>query len=243
MLSIDQSGPKHLVVVVSGGMDSVTLAHALAADGHRLALLTVDYGQRHRREIDCAASCAARLGVEHRVVDLRTLRPLMAGSALTDDSVAVPEGHYEDESMKQTVVPNRNMILLAVAAAWSISRGADGVAIGAHAGDHAIYPDCRDEFAKAMAVVLGLCDWRPVALVRPFIDRTKADIAALGHRLGVPFEQTWSCYKGGERHCGRCGTCVERREAFALAGVHDPTPYQGDPGVHLGPPGPFGLGL
>jgi 7-cyano-7-deazaguanine synthase len=214
-----------VVAVVSGGMDSVTLAHSLRAEGHDLALLSVDYGQRHARELACAAACAARLGVPHRVADLRALAPLLGGSSLTDPAVPVPEGHYAAESMKATVVPNRNMILLAVAAGWAISRGAEAVAIGAHAGDHAIYPDCRPEFADAMDRALSLCDWSPVRVLRPFIGETKAGIAALGARLGVPWAETWSCYKGGDAHCGRCGTCVERREAFELAGVPDPTRY------------------
>lgn len=129
--------------------------------------------------------------------------------------------------MKKTVVPNRNMILLAVAIAKAVSVGARFVAYGAHAGDHAIYPDCRPEFVEAMKTAAGLADWTKVEILAPFIKSTKADIAKTGARLGVPFEMTWSCYKGGEIHCGKCGTCTERREAFQLAKIDDPTKYEG----------------
>jgi 7-cyano-7-deazaguanine synthase len=130
--------------------------------------------------------------------------------------------------MKTTVVPNRNMILLALATGHALSIGAQQVAYAAHSGDHAIYPDCRNEFADAMARAMALCDWSQVELYRPFVDWTKADIVRRGAELGVPFGQTWSCYKGGNKHCGRCGTCIERREAFDLAGVEDPTNYKPD---------------
>lgn len=128
--------------------------------------------------------------------------------------------------MKLTVVPNRNMILLALAGAWAVSTKSEAIAYAAHAGDHAIYPDCRPEFAEAMQGALLLCDWHPVRIARPFLAMSKADLVKLGAELGVPFALTWSCYKGGDKHCGKCGTCVERREAFELAGVPDPTKYQ-----------------
>lgn len=127
--------------------------------------------------------------------------------------------------MKVTVVPNRNMIMLSVAAGWAISQGFDQVAFGAHSGDHAIYPDCREEFAEAVDRAMSLADWHRVRLVRPFVRMTKADIVKRGADLHVPFQSTWSCYKGAAQQCGRCGTCVERREAFYLAGVVDPTDY------------------
>ena len=127
--------------------------------------------------------------------------------------------------MKSTVVPNRNMILLSLATAWAVSKKADSVSYAAHSGDHAIYPDCRNEFAEALDKAIRLADWQEVYLNRPFVDLTKADIVKLGSELNVPFEQTWSCYEGQEVHCGRCGTCIERREAFYLAGVEDPTEY------------------
>lgn len=217
-----------VVVSLSGGLDSTCLLFKMLRDGREPVALTVDYGQRHRREIAAARVIGERAGVDHRVVDLSGLATagILAGSSQTDQSIAVPEGHYTDESMKLTVVPNRNMLLLACAIAWAVSLKADGVAYAAHAGDHTIYPDCREEFAEAMARAAALCDWHPVALLRPFIGLTKADIVKLGSDLGAPLALTWSCYKGGERHCGKCGTCVERREAFALAGVGDPTEYE-----------------
>ena len=214
-----------VIAVVYGGMDSTVLLHHLVAEGHEVDALSIDYGQRHRRELECASAQAALLGVRHDVADLSTLRPLLGGSALTDTSVEVPEGHYAEDNMKATVVPNRNMILLAVAGGVAVARKADLLAYGAHAGDHTIYPDCRPEFALAFASTLALADWHPVALARPFVEKTKADIVALGHSLGVDFSQTWTCYKGGEIHCGECGTCVERREAFLVADVPDPTVY------------------
>lgn len=213
------------VAVFSGGVDSTVLLHQLLAGGDDVLALSVDYGQRHSRELAHASSIAARLGVEWRLADLRGIVPLLGGSSLTSHEVPVPHGHYAAEAMKQTVVPNRNMILLSVAAAWAMSRRCDRVAYGAHTGDHTIYPDCRPEFAAAVRQALHLADWRPIELHCPFIGMTKADIVSLGARLGADFGATWSCYEGGDLHCGQCGTCFERREAFELAGVPDPTEY------------------
>lgn len=213
------------VVIFSGGLDSTVLVYDLVDQGDEIKLISVDYGQRHRKEIEFAKATADRLGLEHRVADLRNLTPLLAGSSLTSNEVEVPDGHYAEESMKATVVPNRNMIMLAIAGGWAISLQFDRVAFGAHGGDHAIYPDCRAEFGDAMDAALKLADWHRMELVRPFVGITKADIVTRGERLRVPFETTWSCYKGTDLHCGRCGTCVERREAFHLAEVTDPTRY------------------
>lgn len=199
------------------------LAHLLA-EGREVHCLSVDYGQRHRRELEAARAICAHYGVDHRLADLRALAPLFGSNALTG-SVKVPEGHYEEESMKATVVPNRNMLLISVATAWAVSLRAESVAYGAHGGDHAIYPDCRPEFAEALDRAVRLADWHEVRLERPFVKMDKADIVRRGAELDVPFGLTWSCYVGGERHCGKCGTCVERKEAFRLAGVADPTDY------------------
>jgi 7-cyano-7-deazaguanine synthase len=219
-----------VVATVSGGLDSVTLAHTLAADGHDLVCLSFDYGQRHAKEVDFAHACADRLGADHHVVDLRSVGALLAGSALTDPSVAVPEGHYTDASMAVTVVPNRNAIMLAVAVGVATARGAAAVAAAVHAGDHTIYPDCRPAFIEAAEHEARLANEGFIAdgfrILAPFVEISKADIVRRGAALGVPFAETWSCYIGGERHCGRCGTCVERREAFELAGVDDPTVYE-----------------
>lgn len=214
------------VLIYSGGMDSTVLLHKMLADGREVAALGVDYGQKHKRELVAAAGMCGQLGVDWKVADLSALRPLLAGSSQTDDNVPVPEGHYAEESMKATVVPNRNMIMLAVAAGYAMSIGADRVAYAAHAGDHAIYPDCRPEFADALDHAIHLADWRRVALERPFVAMTKRKIAELGRTLGVPFADTWSCYKGGVNHCGKCGTCVERKEALAPL---DPTVYGEEP--------------
>jgi len=213
------------VLIYSGGIDSTVLLYDLLNSGHDVQALSVNYGQRHIKELDCAKSLCKQLNVEHHVADLTALNPLLSGSSLTSPHVQVPEGHYEDESMKATVVPNRNMILLSIATGWAMSTGASSVSYAAHSGDRAIYPDCREEFADAMNSVMEIAGWDKVSLNRPFSSLTKADIVKLGDELGVPFEQTWSCYKGGQVHCGVCGTCVERREAFQLAGVTDPTIY------------------
>ncbi len=216
------------VAIFSGGLDSTVLLHELLAGGDEVLALSIDYGQRHRVELTRAQETAARLGVEWRLAELGALRSLLSGSSLTSDEIAVPHGHYAEPSMKVTVVPNRNMILLAVAAGWAISRAADRLAYGAHAGDHSIYPDCRPEFAAAMAGALALADWHKLKLHCPFIAWTKSQIVRRGHELGVDFAATWSCYEGGPRHCGQCGTCTERREAFRHAGVTDPTDYAAD---------------
>ncbi|WP_323185021.1 7-cyano-7-deazaguanine synthase QueC [Kitasatospora purpeofusca] len=225
----DSAPPRHAVVIASGGLDSTTVAYWLAASGSRLTLLSFDYGQRHRKELDFARRSADRLGARHEIVDLSGLGRLLSGSALTDPAIAVPDGHYTAESMRSTVVPNRNAIMLSVAVAAAVAAEADAVAFGAHAGDHAVYPDCRTEFLDLFAETArvgneGLIpeDFR---LLAPFIDRTKADIVAVGRQVGVPFADTWSCYRGGELHCGTCGTCTERIEAFVLAQVEDPTEY------------------
>lgn len=213
-------------LIYSGGVDSTVLLAHLLAEGREVHCLSVDYGQRHRRELEAARAICAHYGVDHRLADLRALAPLFGSNALTG-GVKVPEGHYEEESMKATVVPNRNMLLISVATAWAVSLRAESVAYGAHGGDHAIYPDCRPEFAEALDRAVRLADWHEVRLERPFVKMDKADIVRRGAELDVPFGLTWSCYVGGERHCGKCGTCVERKEAFRLAGVADPTDYAG----------------
>ncbi|MEX2294550.1 MAG: 7-cyano-7-deazaguanine synthase QueC [Acidimicrobiales bacterium] len=222
-----------VVTTLSGGLDSITLAHVLSAEGADLIALSFDYGQRHAKEIDHAARCAEELGADHHIVDLRSIGALLTGSALTDASITVPEGHYTDASMASTVVPNRNAIMLSVAVGVAVARGADAVATAVHAGDHAIYPDCRPEFIDAIEHEARVANEGYIhdgfRVLAPFLHLTKAQIVERGGELGVPFEDTWSCYVGGTRHCGRCGTCVERREAFDLAGITDPTEYAGVP--------------
>jgi len=214
------------LVLFSGGLDSTVLATQLKVDGAETRLLSIDYGQRHARELKRAEQIAQALELPQQVLRLPDLGPLLGGSSLTDDKVELPEGHYAEESMKATVVPNRNMILLALAGGHALSIGFDTIAYAAHAGDHTIYPDCRPEFADAMETALGLADWEKLSLHRPFVHLSKTDLVKKGAELGAPLHLTWSCYAGREIHCGKCGTCVERKEAFALAKIADPTEYE-----------------
>lgn len=223
---------KKVIVLASGGVDSTCLLYHLAArevpaaQKMDMVAISFNYGQRHRRELKSATRVCQELGIRHTVADLSRISHLLAGSSQTSPDVAVPHGHYAEEPMKATVVPNRNMIMLSVAAAWAVSLKFDAVAFAAHAGDHTIYPDCRPEFATAMDRALALCDWSKIRLYAPFVRKTKTDIVRLGAALGVPFGLTYSCYEGRAKHCGRCGTCVERIEAFRLARVPDPTSYE-----------------
>ncbi|WP_212524728.1 7-cyano-7-deazaguanine synthase QueC [Actibacterium sp. MT2.3-13A] len=214
------------IVICSGGLDSVSLAHMVAEEHALTRLVSFDYGQRHVKELDFAAACARRLGVPHDVIDMRGIGASLSGSALTDE-IDVPDGHYAEETMKITVVPNRNAIMLSIAFGIAAVQQADAVATAVHGGDHFIYPDCRPGFTRAFEDMQrhALEGYADVRLYTPFVHRTKADIVTAGAKHGTPFAETWSCYKGGETHCGRCGTCVERREAFHLAGVEDPTDY------------------
>jgi 7-cyano-7-deazaguanine synthase len=214
-----------VVVLCSGGMDSVTALYWAAREHDVGAVASFDYGSKHNhRELPFASEHAAKLGVRHEVMALDFVGRLFASDLLKSGG-AVPEGHYAAENMKQTVVPFRNAIMLSIACGFAESVGAEGLVIAAHTGDHTIYPDCREDFMQAMAEAMRLGTYAGVRLLRPFIAMDKAQIARQGARLGVDFARTWSCYKGGEVHCGRCGTCVERREAFALAGIPDPTVY------------------
>jgi 7-cyano-7-deazaguanine synthase len=214
------------VVLLSGGIDSSTLLYSLHASEYDCRALIVNYNQRHSKELSHAVAIAERLNVPYTMALLDPKLFAGSDSSQTNPDVAVPEGHYEDASMRSTVVANRNMLLLAMAGAVAEATKANAVAYAAHAGDHAIYPDCRPEFAIALAEALRLGTYQKVELIRPFISMTKAEIVRLGAELGVPFELTYSCYQGRIHHCGVCGTCVERREAFSLANVIDPTVYR-----------------
>ena len=214
------------LVLFSGGLDSTVLATQMKHEAKETRLLSINYGQRHAKELDHSQKVADHLGLGHEVLKLPQLGQILGGSSLTDKSIILPEGHYAEESMKSTVVPNRNMILLALAGGHALSLGFDTIAYAAHAGDHTIYPDCRPEFADAMDKALGLADWKDLNLHRPYVEMTKSDLVSLGNQLGAPLHLTWSCYAGGEIHCGKCGTCVERKEAFELANIADPTKYE-----------------
>lgn len=215
---------KDSIIILSGGMDSVTLMHYKK---DRIALaVSFDYGSNHNsREIECAAEQCAMLGIEHLVIPLSFMSRYFR-SSLLEGADSIPEGHYADENMKSTVVPFRNGIMLSVACGLAETRGLKYVMMANHGGDHAIYPDCRPGFVKAMGEAMRQGTYDGVTIEAAFTDITKADIARLGARLGVDYSKTYSCYKGGERHCGRCGTCVERKEAFAEAGIPDPTNYE-----------------
>jgi len=217
-------------LIVSGGMDSVTLAYYYANRGYDLHLVGFDYGQRHVKELESLFAVAKQLKASVEVIDLSQLKSSIANSSLTSDAIDVPDGHYAEETMRVTVVPNRNAIMLSIATGIAVANGSDLVATGVHAGDHFIYPDCRPEFIDAISLAFELgTEGHSKAgfhLEAPFVGILKSEIAQIGQSLNVPYHLTWSCYKGGEKHCGRCGTCVERVEAFIEAGVDDPTDYE-----------------
>ena len=216
---------RRVVVLLSGGMDSVTALYEAHVACDVVGAISFHYGSKHNdREIPFAEHHAARLGIEHRVIHLDFIGELFQSDLLKKGG-DIPTGHYEEQTMKKTVVPFRNGIMLSVAAGYAESQGAQGLVIAAHAGDHAIYPDCREDFMKAMGEAIRLGTYAGLEVIRPFIAMTKAAIALRGRELGVDYSRTWSCYVGGEIHCGECGTCVERREAFLLAGLPDPTRY------------------
>lgn len=207
-------------------MDSVAALHWAARDHEVVGCVSFDYGSKHNaKEIPMAAWQAKKLGVPHQVIELGFINQFFA-SDLLQSGGEIPEGHYEEASMKRTVVPFRNGIMLAIACGLAESREAQSLVIAAHAGDHAIYPDCRESFMKAIGDAMHEGTYAGIELLRPFICCDKAEIARRGSAWGVDWAHTWSCYKGGEIHCGKCGTCVERREAFLVAGVPDPTEYE-----------------
>lgn len=216
---------KTATLIYSGGMDSTTLLYWLIRDGYDVHPIGIHYGQRHRKELGAAWQICESLGVNFELVDLSGLSRFMIGSSQTDPAVNVPEGHYADPIMRQTVVPNRNMLLLAVAGVVACGRHDEIVAYGAIKGDYEVYPDCRPSFVEAMSKAFDSCDWHAPTLMVPFINMTKAEIVTIGKTLGVPYHQTWTCYNGMRWHCGKCGSCTERREAFQQARVGDPTHY------------------
>jgi 7-cyano-7-deazaguanine synthase len=211
------------VVVISGGLDSTTLLYDAMKDFEVIRAVSFNYGQRHNKELLYAANTCDKLKVPHSIVNLSALGELLSNSSLTGDQ-DVPEGHYAEDNMKQTVVPNRNMIMFSIAGGIAVNDGANALAVGVHAGDHFVYPDCRTGFIGAASLALYLGNegfgnlWR-APIWAPYIHKSKADIAYKAIQLGVPFHETWSCYKGGDVHCGKCGTCVERLEAIEEAAV------------------------
>ncbi|MCL4104350.1 UNVERIFIED_CONTAM: hypothetical protein GTU68_047312 [Idotea baltica] len=206
-------------------MDSFTVLHRAIADGYDVFALTFNYGQRHDKEIEYAAAVCQEKGVSHKVVDITAINQLLQGSSLTSD-IDIPEGHYADENMKSTVVPNRNMILLSLAIGYAVSIDAPKVFYGAHSGDHTIYPDCRPEFVQKMNDVSAIANYDAVEIVTPYLTQDKGDILADGLSMGLDYAKTWTCYNGREKACGTCGACDERLEAFADNNLEDPLEYE-----------------
>ena len=215
---------KNGVIILSGGMDRVSLLYAYR---NEIALaLTFDYGSNHsRREIECAKYHCKKLGIKHIIISLDFIGKYF-NSSLLQGADAIPEGNYDEENMKSTVVPFRNGIMLSIACGFAESKGLKKVFIANHAGDHAIYPDCRATFIEAMTEAMAYGTYEGVRIYAPFTGFNKAQIAIVGQQNGVDFSKTYSCYKGGEKHCGKCGTCSERKEAFQLAGIKDTTEYE-----------------
>lgn len=224
-----------IVLILSGGMDSVTLLYKMLTDGYDIATLTFNYGQKHTKEITASEKTIEYIKdqkfkgkfLSHKTVDISAINDLLKNSALTNENIDVPEGHYTENIMKQTVVPNRNMIFLSLAIGYAVSIEANGVSYAAHSGDHAIYPDCRPEFVDKMKEVAKIADYRKIEIITPFINMTKGEIVKIGIELPVKvdYSKTWTCYKGLEKACGKCGSCVERLEAFDFAGISDPVEY------------------
>lgn len=214
---------KDSIIIVSGGMDSVTLLYDCK---DRIALaVSFDYGSNHNgKEIPFAELHCKRLGIRHITIKLDFMRKYFA-SSLLEGADAIPEGHYADENMKSTVVPFRNGVMLSIAVGIAESNGLQHVMMANHSGDHAVYPDCRPDFVESFGKAAIAGTYNNVTLLAPYTNLTKADIARKGKQLGIDYSETWSCYKGGDVHCGKCGTCVERREALAIAGIADTTVY------------------
>ncbi len=202
------------VVVFSGGLDSTTLLYHLIALDHEVKAISFDYGQRHRKELEAARAIANLQSIEHRIVDVSGLAAIFGTNALTDHGTRLPHGEYSPETMQVTVVPNRNMIMIAIATGWAIASGYDSVAFGAHSGEYTPYSDCQPAFAAAINVATLVCDYNPIEVLAPFVRWSKGDIVVRGKELNVPFDMTWSCYEGRIEPCGLCSTCIDRSLAF-----------------------------
>jgi 7-cyano-7-deazaguanine synthase len=214
-----------VVVIYSGGMDSFTVLNRALKDGKQVYALSFDYGQRHVKELSCASDVCKSLTVNHKIIDISAINQILAGSSLTDD-IDIPEGHYQADNMKSTVVPNRNMILLSLAVGYAVSVGASQVYYGAHSGDHAIYPDCRPEFVAKMNDVCQIANYQAVEIYSPYLNDSKTAILADGIAMNLTYNNTWTCYNGREKACGKCGACQERLEAFRENKLVDPLDYE-----------------
>ena len=214
---------KKITLIYSGGSDSYTLLNYALSKNFNVDCLTFTYGQKHNKEIDFASSVCKELNVKHSIIDIGDNSEIVFGnSSLTSLETKVPYGSYKEETMQSTIVPNRNMIFLSYAIAYSISNNTEEVWYGAHAGDHFIYPDCRPEFLNAMNVAAGLCDSSKIKIEAPFISYTKGEIIKIGLDLNLDYSKAWTCYEGKQNPCGKCGSCVERAEAFSDNNAMDP---------------------
>lgn len=209
------------ILILSGGMDSTTLLYKLLDEGKEVKAISFDYKQRHKRELKEAQKTCDKLGVEHKIISLDFMRDICSNSALTGD-IEVPYGHYEAENMKQTVVPNRNMIMASIAIGWAVNESYDEIALGVHAGDHAIYPDCRPIFIELLDKLAKIANFHSISVYAPFLNIDKGDIAIEGKALKVDYSMTHTCYEGNKTPCGKCGACQERKESFEKANMVDP---------------------
>ncbi len=214
------------VVIYSGGMDSYTVLHHALRHGYFVHALSFDYGQRHAKELVIARRVCQRLNIAHQVIDIQAIHSLIDNSALTDAGRSLPTGDYDADSLAATVVPNRNMILLSLAIAHAVNIDADVCFYGAHGGDHVLYPDCRPEFVERMNAASAIANFNAVRIEAPYLYASKAEILADGLGMGLDYAETWTCYQGGERACGECGSCRERLAAFAEQGLADPLTYR-----------------
>lgn len=215
-----------IVVVYSGGMDSFTVLHKAIKQGNEVYALSFNYGQKHSKELDCAKLVTTSLSLPHKILDIKNIGSLFSSSSLISEQIDVPEGHYEAENMKSTVVPNRNMILLSLAIGYAVNAGASEVWYGAHSGDHVIYPDCRPEFVDIMDKASRIANFDPVKVFAPYLNSDKIGILKDGIQMGLDYSDTWTCYKGQEKACGKCGACGERLEAFNENNISDPLSYK-----------------
>ncbi|MDN3652331.1 7-cyano-7-deazaguanine synthase QueC [Thalassotalea ponticola] len=214
-----------IVVIYSGGMDSFTVLNKAVKEGYDVYALSFDYGQKHNKELMCAKEVCCDLNIPHKILDITSISSLFTSSSLVSSDVDVPDGHYEEENMKSTIVPNRNMILISLAIGYAVDINAESVWYGAHSGDHTIYPDCRPEFVKVMDEASKVANFEPVSVYAPYLNTDKIGILKEGLAMGLDYSKTWTCYKGQAKACGTCGSCVERLEAFEANDLQDPLLY------------------
>lgn len=214
-----------IIVILSGGLDSTTMLYRLIADSHSVKAISFLYGQKHFKELEMAKKTCEKLGIEHNIIDITSITKFISNSSLTSEQ-PVPQGHYEDENMKKTVVPSRNSIMAMIANGYAVNIDYDAIALGVHAGDHAIYPDCRPEFIDALRELLKVNNFKSIYVWAPFLKMNKTSILTQGIKLGVDYSLTWTCYEGKKEACGKCGSCQERLEAFKENNIKDPLEYE-----------------